>query len=99
MGQRLGQVMPMPESVMKIHSVDDYTNERFLTYCDTVKLKWCLWPRRCAANNSWIWLRPAYLATYVIRGPGDRAVWTRWYSATEYLILQLKGYEIDDFYN
>jgi len=88
--------MPIP---MEICMPDDYTNERFLTYCDSIKLKWCLRPRRCYVGGRWLWLTTAYCATYIIRGPGDPAIWTRWYSNDEMLILTLKGYQIDNIYN
>jgi hypothetical protein len=80
--------MPIP---MEIYMPTDYTNERFLEYCDSVELKWCLWPRRCHVSNKWLWLTTAYLATYIIRGPGALAIWTRWYSNKEMLWLKLKG--------
>ena len=81
--------MPMPE---KIYMPDDYTNERFLEYCDSIKLSWSLWPRRCRVSSRWLWLTTAYCATYIITGPGDPAIWTRWYSRKEMLVLKLKGY-------
>jgi hypothetical protein len=88
MGQRLGQVMPIPESI-KLTMPDNYSEERFLKRADT-EVKWLLWPRRCHVSNRWLWLTPAYRAQYIITGPGDPAVWTRWYSNTEMLILKLK---------
>jgi hypothetical protein len=104
MGQRLGQVkvrygmfpqglyninhMPIPESI-SIPMPDDYEDEKFLSraYVDP---KWCWWPQRCHASGRWMWLTSAYRAQYVITGPGDPAIWYRWYSNTEYLMLQLK---------
>lgn len=67
----------------------NYSNERFLKRAFT-HLKWSLWPRRCHVSRKWLWLTLAYRADYVITGPGDPAVWTRWYSTTEMLILKLK---------
>jgi hypothetical protein len=81
--------MPIPESI-GILMPDDYDDKRFLSRAD-VDLKWSLWPRRCYASGRWLWLGSAYRAMFVIHGPGDPAVWTRWYSPTEYLILKLKG--------
>jgi hypothetical protein len=81
--------MPMSE---KIYMPDDYTNERFLEYCNSIELNWSLWPRRCHVSGRWLWLTPAYCATYIITGPGDPAIWTRWYSREEMLVLKLKGY-------
>ena len=83
--------MPIPESV-EIYMPDDYTHQRFLEYCDSVELKWCLWPRRCAVTNRWLWLTLAYRAMYAITGPGDPAIWYRWYCREEMLLLKLKGY-------
>ena len=88
MGQRLGQVMPIPESI-GIVMPEDYSQELFLIKANT-EVKWSLWPRRCHASGQWLWLAPAYRAQYVITGPGDPAVWTRWYSCTEMLMLKLK---------
>jgi hypothetical protein len=95
MGQRLGQVrvrygnhMPIPENI-SITMPEDYSEERFLKRART-ELKWSLWPRRCYSSGRWLWLTPAYRARYVIKGPGDDAVWTRWYNTTEMLMLKLK---------
>ena len=70
---------------------DEYSEERFLKWART-DLKWSLWPRRCHSSSRWLWLTLAYRAQYIITGPGDPAVWTRWYSRTEMLVLKLKGY-------
>ena len=80
--------MPMP---MEIYMPTDYDDKRFLSQNDT-ELKWILWPRRCQVSRKWMWLTLAYRARYVITGPGDPAIWTRWYSRKEMLILKLKGY-------
>ena len=69
----------------------DYDDKRFLSQNDT-ELKWCLWPRRCHASGKLLWFTLAYCARYVITGPGDPAIWTRWYSREEMLVLKLKGY-------
>ena len=91
MGQRLGQVMPIPESI-SIHVMpEDYDDQRFLSRA-YVNLKWCWWPQRCHVSGKWMWLTEAYRAMYVITGPGDPCVWFRWYSNTEYLLLKLKGH-------
>lgn len=82
--------MPIPESI-KIEMPDNYTEERFLKYCDQVIPKWSLWPRRCHVSGRWLWLTLAYCARYVITGPGDPAIWVRWYSCKEMLLLKLKG--------
>jgi len=100
MGQWLGQVMaagfsykrnrmPIPENI-RIPMPDDYSEERFLERARP-EVKWSLWPRRCHVSHRWIWLTQAYRAMFVITGPGDPAIWTRWYSRPEYLILKLKG--------
>lgn len=80
--------MPIPESI-GIPMPDDYDDKKFLSRA-YVNLKWSLWPRRCHASGQWMWLTQAYRAQYVITGPGDPAIWYRWYSNTEYLMLKLK---------
>lgn len=80
--------MPIPESI-GIPMPDDYDDKKFLSRA-YVNLKWSLWPRRCHASGQWMWLTSAYRAQYVITGPGDPAIWYRWYSNTEYLMLKLK---------
>ena len=82
--------MPIPENI-SITMPDNYSEERFLERA-IPELKWSLWPRRCHVSHRWLWLTPAYRARYVIKGPGDDAVWTRWYSCKEMLLLKLKGY-------
>jgi hypothetical protein len=79
--------MPIPD----LSGPDSYSNKRFLERA-YLTFKWCVWPRRCYVSNRWLWLTRAYRAMYVIRGPGDPAIWTRWYSNKEYLILKLKGH-------
>ena len=80
--------MPIPE----LYTMPtDYDDKRFLSQNDT-DLKWLLWPRRCQVSRKWMWLTLAYRARYVITGPGDPAIWIRWYSRKEMLILKLKGY-------
>jgi hypothetical protein len=88
MGQRLGQVMPIPESI-GIPMPDNYDDQKFLSRA-YINLKWCWWPQRCHVSGRWMWLTHAYRAMYVITGPGDPAIWFRWYSDTEYLMLKLK---------
>ena len=80
--------VPMP---FEIFMPTVYDDQRFLSRAWT-HLRWVLWPRRCYVSKKWMWLTRAYRADYVITGPGDPAVWTRWYSNTEYVILKLKGY-------
>ena len=80
--------MPMP---MEIYMPTDYDDKRFLSQNDT-ELVWCLWPRRCQVSRKWMWLTLAYRAMYVVTGPGDPAIWYRWYSRNEMLVLKLKGY-------
>ena len=82
--------MPIPESI-SICMPDDYDDKRFLSRA-YLNLKWCWWPQRCHVSGKWVWFTEAYRAMYVITGPGDLAIWIRWYSNTEYLILKLKGY-------
>ena len=82
--------MPIPENI-GIVMPDNYSEERFLERARP-ELKWSLWPRRCHSSGQWLWLTLAYRAQYVIRGPGDAAVWTRWYGRKEMIVLKLKGY-------
>lgn len=78
--------MPIPELCMP----DQYDDRRFLSQGYN-QLTWSLWPRRCHVSKKWLWLTLAYRAMYAISGPGDPAVWTRWYSRKEMLVLKLKG--------
>ena len=80
--------MPIPESI-RITMPEHYTDENFLRRAET-ELKWSLWPRRCHASGRWLWLTQAYCAMFIISGPGDPAIWTRWYSRPEMLMLKLK---------
>ena len=77
--------MPIPELCMP----DNYDDKRFLSQGYN-QLTWSLWPRRCHVSNRWLWLTQAYRAMYIINGPGEPAVWIRWYSSTEMMILKLK---------
>jgi hypothetical protein len=94
-GQWLGQVMwpgftysmPIPELV----GPENYDHKRFLSQGYN-QLCWSLWPRRCAVSNKWLWLTQAHRTMYIITGPGDPAIWVRWYSRQEMLLLKLKGY-------
>lgn len=70
---------------------NEYDDKRFLERA-LPKLLWCLWPRRCHVSKRWLWLTLAYRADYVITGLGEPAVWTRWYSNDEFVVLKLKGY-------
>jgi hypothetical protein len=82
--------LPIPESI-HIYMPDEYDDKRFLRQ-NSVELKWVLWPRRCRVSRKWMWLTQAYCARYIITGPGDPCIWTRWYSNKEMIILKLKGY-------
>jgi hypothetical protein len=77
--------MPIPEHI----GPDEYDDQRFLQRAQT-ELTWSLWPRRCHVSGRWLCLTLAYYAEYIISGPGDPAVWTRWYSREEMLMLKLK---------
>ena len=77
--------MPIPELCMP----DNYDDKRFLSQGYN-QLTWSLWPRRCHVSGRWLWLTQAYRAMYIINGPGEPAVWIRWYSSTEMMILKLK---------
>jgi len=79
--------MPMP---MEIYMPTDYDDKRFLSQ-GWNQLCWSLWPRRCHVSGRWLWLTQAYRAMYFITGPGNPAIWTRWYSREEMLVLKLKG--------
>ena len=79
--------MPIPDLSMPNH----YSDERFLRQAE-LELKWSLWPRWCHVSNTLLFFTPAYCAKYIITGPGDPAIWTRWYGRNEMLVLKLKGY-------
>ena len=79
--------MPIPDFTMP----GDYDDKKFLSRA-FVNLKWSLWPRRCHVSNKSLWFTLAYQAIHVIHGPGEPAVWVRWYSNEEMLVLKLKGY-------
>ena len=79
--------MPIPELTMP----ENYSHKRFLEQA-LINLKWSLWPRRCHASGKLLWFTQSYRAMFVITGPGDPAIWTRWYSREEMLVLKLKGY-------
>ena len=83
--------MPIPQYIEEVVMPTDYDDKRFLSQNDT-ELKWLLWPRRCHASGKLLWFTQAYRARYVITGPGDPAIWIRWYSSEEMLVLKLKGY-------
>lgn len=78
--------MPIPE----IDGPENYSDKRFLERA-ILQFTWCLLPRRCGVSGRWMFLTKAYCAKYVISGPGDPAIWTRWYSDAEMLVLKLKG--------
>ena len=83
--------LPIPQYIPEICMPTDYDDKRFLSQ-KNINLKWSLWPRRCHASGRLLWLTRAYRAMYVISGPGDPAIWVRWYSNEEMLLLKLKGY-------
>jgi hypothetical protein len=80
--------MPIPDLSMP----DYYSEEHFLSQVRRPEVKWSLWPRRCHSSGRRLWFTLAYRAQYIITGPGDPAIWTRWYSCEEMLVLKLKGY-------
>jgi hypothetical protein len=90
--QGLNEV-PMP---FEIYYPSDYDDKRFLARAWTY-LKFVWWPKRCHVSGKWLWFTFAYRADYVITGPGDPAVWTRWYSSTEFLLLKLKYPHENDY--
>jgi hypothetical protein len=81
--------LPIPDYIG--HDPDRYNDRDFLSraWCN---LKFAWWPHCCHASGRWLWFTHAYRADYVITGPGEPAVWTRWYSSEEMLIAKLKGY-------
>ena len=81
--------MPIPETLFDYPA--HYTDKRFLSQ-GWNQLCWSLWPRRCHVSGRWLWLTRAYRTMYIISGPGDPAIWVRWYSRAEMLVLKLKGY-------
>lgn len=85
--QGLYNSMPIPEHI----GPDQYNDKSFLSRSE-IKLTRSLVPRRCHISRKWMWFTHAYCADYIISGPGDPAIWTRWYSREEMLVLKLKGY-------
>jgi hypothetical protein len=83
--------LPIPGYTEQHIGPDEYDDQQFLSRAQT-QLTWSLVPRRCHVSGRWMWLTHAYCADYIISGPGDPAVWTRWYSREEMLVLKLKGY-------
>jgi hypothetical protein len=85
--QGLYNSMPIPE-----HIGPDNYNDRYFLGRARIELTRSLVPRQCHVSRKWMWLTHAYCADYIISGPGDPAIWTRWYSREEMLVLKLKGY-------
>lgn len=83
--------LPIPQYIPEIYMPTDYDDKRFLSQGYN-QLRWVLWPTRCHVSKKWMWLTRAYRAMYVISGPGDPAIWVRWYSRKEMVLLKLKGY-------
>jgi hypothetical protein len=79
--------LPIPEHI----GPDEYDDRHFLGRAK-IEFTRSLMPRRCHVSRKWMWLTHAYCADYIISGPGDPAIWTRWYSCKEMLLLKLKGY-------
>lgn len=79
--------LPIPEYI----GPEGYHDKQFLNRA-VCNLKFMWWPQRCHVSGRWMWFTHAYRADYVIHGPGDSAVWTRWYSSEEMMIAKLKGY-------
>jgi hypothetical protein len=55
------------------------------------KLSRPLWPRRDTLTNKWLWVKPAYLGTRIITGPGEPVIEYYWMSRDDFLIWNLKG--------
>lgn len=56
----------------------------------SIKLIWCLMPRRCHSTGKLLWLTSAYRTERIWTGPGEPISEYRWYSKNEFLILKLK---------
>ena len=54
------------------------------------KLKFALWPRRCAISNKWIWMKRGYEGTAIWTGPGDPVFEYNWHSIDTHMIYELK---------
>jgi hypothetical protein len=81
--------MPIPDNIYHIMP-HQYSDKKFLERAK-LEIIQLLWPRRCHASGKLLWFSQAYRAMYVITGPGDPAIWIRWYSCKEMLVLKLKG--------
>lgn len=77
--------LPIPEYI----GPEGYNNKEFLSRA-YINLKFVWWPRRCHVTKKWLWFTFAYRTMYGIAGPGEPAIWIRWYSSEEMLILKLK---------
>lgn len=98
MGQWLGQVTErygmFPQGLYGLNLTGMWMDEQYDPFNARAEFKqvYCIWPRRCYITGKRLWLTHAYRGTAVWTGPGDPAVWTRWYSNEEMLVLKLKGY-------
>jgi len=52
--------------------------------------KFAWWPVRSTETRQWIWMKPVWLGSYIITGPGDSVYMQFWLTEQEYLIWQLK---------
>jgi hypothetical protein len=82
MGQRLGQVSPIPEHIGRSY-------DTALRSC--WELKYVVWPKRCNISKRVLWPGTlAYQGTAVWHGPGEPVIEQRWHDRYEHLIWQLK---------
>ena len=80
MGQRLGQVMPIPGMA----NDDSFYNRAYWR----LTILW--WPRRSALTGRWLWLRQVYEGTAMWTGPGTPVFEFRYHEPAEHLIWSLK---------
>ena len=53
------------------------------------KLKFSLWPRRCARSGRRIWFEQAYQGTAMYTGPGELVYEHHWHTIDEHLLWLL----------
>ena len=83
MGQRLGQMSPIPEKIDRLDGAF-YLRARW-------DLKWVLWPQRCNITGQRLWPGTlAYRGEAMWTGPGEPVIEHKWHERHEHLIWQLK---------
>ncbi len=87
MGQWLGQVMPMDDTVQCAPRHEDWGLNRVNDW----QLALCWMPKECFLTGKKLWACHAYHGTRLITGPGDPIVDHYWVDRDEFIIWKLKG--------